>query len=68
VDILDGTPLLDIKPYVPEFDRRPRFRLGWLGKAKGEVKKKKSDSRFRWNRHEESTVDITASSSYSPDG
>jgi tRNA-Thr(GGU) m(6)t(6)A37 methyltransferase TsaA len=47
VDILDGTPLLDIKPYVPEFDRQPRFRLGWLGKAKGKVKKRKSDSRFQ---------------------
>jgi tRNA-Thr(GGU) m(6)t(6)A37 methyltransferase TsaA len=47
VDILDGTPLLDIKPYVPEFDRRPRFRLGWLEKAKGKVKKRKSDSRFQ---------------------
>jgi tRNA-Thr(GGU) m(6)t(6)A37 methyltransferase TsaA len=47
VDILDGTPLLDIKPYVPEFDRQPRFRLGWLEKAKGKVKKRKSDSRFQ---------------------
>jgi tRNA-Thr(GGU) m(6)t(6)A37 methyltransferase TsaA len=47
VDILDGTPLLDIKPYVPEFDRQPRFRLGWLGKARGQAKKRKSDSRFR---------------------
>jgi tRNA (Thr-GGU) A37 N-methylase len=33
VDILDRTPLLDIKPYVPEFDRRPDVRLGWLGDA-----------------------------------
>jgi tRNA-Thr(GGU) m(6)t(6)A37 methyltransferase TsaA len=47
VDIVDGTPLLDIKPYVPEFDRQPRFRLGWLEKAKGKVKKRKSDSRFK---------------------
>jgi tRNA-Thr(GGU) m(6)t(6)A37 methyltransferase TsaA len=30
VDILDGTPLLDIKPYVPEFDAQPRSRAGWL--------------------------------------
>jgi tRNA (adenine37-N6)-methyltransferase len=29
VDILDGTPLLDIKPYVPEFDVRPATRVGW---------------------------------------
>ena len=30
VDVLDGTPLLDIKPYVSEFDLRPATRSGWL--------------------------------------
>ena len=29
VDILDGTPLLDIKPYVTRFDVRPDARCGW---------------------------------------
>jgi tRNA (adenine37-N6)-methyltransferase len=29
VDMLDGTPLLDIKPYVPEFDVRSADKLGW---------------------------------------
>ena len=29
VDMLDGTPLLDIKPYVPEFDIRTQTRSGW---------------------------------------
>ncbi len=29
VDTLDGTPLLDIKPYVAEFDRRDGARCGW---------------------------------------
>jgi tRNA (adenine37-N6)-methyltransferase len=29
VDVLDGTPLLDIKPYVPEFDIRNDVRTGW---------------------------------------
>jgi tRNA-Thr(GGU) m(6)t(6)A37 methyltransferase TsaA len=29
VDVLDGTPLLDIKPYVPEFDIRAETRTGW---------------------------------------
>jgi len=29
VDVLDGTPLLDIKPYVPEFDAHPQARSGW---------------------------------------
>ena len=46
VDILDGTPLLDIKPHVPTFDAPPEFRTGWLegkaGKASGII----SDSRF----------------------
>lgn len=31
LDILDGTPLLDIKPYVPAFDSFPQARSGWLG-------------------------------------
>ncbi len=30
VDIIDGTPLLDVKPYVPDFDWRPAERVGWL--------------------------------------
>lgn len=46
VDILDGTPLLDIKPYVPEFDNHPADRVGWLEKAKGRVRSQKSDGRF----------------------
>jgi tRNA-Thr(GGU) m(6)t(6)A37 methyltransferase TsaA len=34
LDMLDGTPVLDIKPYVPEFDTDEEIRLGWLeGKA-----------------------------------
>jgi tRNA-Thr(GGU) m(6)t(6)A37 methyltransferase TsaA len=30
VDIVDGTPLLDIKPYVPEFDSQEAEKIGWL--------------------------------------
>jgi tRNA-Thr(GGU) m(6)t(6)A37 methyltransferase TsaA len=47
VDILDGTPLLDIKPYVPEFGDQVKIRTGWLEKAKGIVSGRKSDSRFK---------------------
>lgn len=47
VDILDGTPLLDIKPYVPEFDQLAVERVGWLEQAKGKVRGKRSDDRFR---------------------
>ena len=46
VDILDGTPLLDIKPYVPEFDQHPADRVGWLEQAKGRVQRTRSDDRF----------------------
>ena len=46
VDIVDGTPLLDIKPYVPEFDQHPADRVGWLEQARGKVQDKRSDDRF----------------------
>lgn len=31
IDVLDGTPLLDIKPYVPDFDHHADVRVGWYG-------------------------------------
>lgn len=46
VDILDGTPLLDIKPYVPDFESVQNVRIGWLEQAKGQISTRKSDSRF----------------------
>ncbi len=46
VDMLDETPLLDIKPYIPE-DIHPIARIGWLEKARGEMAHKKSDNRFQ---------------------
>jgi len=46
VDILDGTPLLDIKPYVPEFEKVHDVRIGWLEQAKGQISTRKSDERF----------------------
>jgi len=46
IDVLDGTPLLDIKPYVPDFDNFPDVRTGWIGDARARVKTKKSDERF----------------------
>jgi len=30
VDILDGTPLLDIKPFVHQFDQRADIKSGWV--------------------------------------
>jgi tRNA-Thr(GGU) m(6)t(6)A37 methyltransferase TsaA len=47
VDILDGTPLLDIKPCVPDFDHPAVERVGWLADANETVHRKRSDDRFR---------------------
>jgi tRNA-Thr(GGU) m(6)t(6)A37 methyltransferase TsaA len=44
LDVLDGTPLLDLKPYVPDFDRPAPCRIGWL---EGKTKERLSDDRFR---------------------
>jgi tRNA-Thr(GGU) m(6)t(6)A37 methyltransferase TsaA len=47
VDVVDGTPLLDIKPYVPAFDVKRVKRIGWLSKTVNRVYKTKADGRFR---------------------
>jgi tRNA (Thr-GGU) A37 N-methylase len=47
VDILDGTPLLDIKPYVPDFDGHAEVHTGWLEQARKTVSKRKADNRFK---------------------
>lgn len=46
VDIVDGTPLLDVKPYVPEFDEQTSVRTGWLENARKTASQRKSDKRF----------------------
>ncbi len=46
IDVLNQTPLLDIKPYVPGFDIREVTASGWLETTQKEVKDKKSDNRF----------------------
>ncbi len=46
VDILDSTPLLDIKPYVPQFDGAEDVRIGWVSENVHQVKKVKTDHRF----------------------
>jgi tRNA-Thr(GGU) m(6)t(6)A37 methyltransferase TsaA len=46
LDILDGTPLLDIKPYVPAFDARKTKAIGWLSQKAVKAVKKKADGRF----------------------
>jgi tRNA (adenine37-N6)-methyltransferase len=32
LDLLDGTPILDIKPYIPAFDSIPDAKTGWVTK------------------------------------
>ena len=46
VDMVDGSPLIDIKPYVPEFDREEQFRSGWLENAAHRAKDTDADDRF----------------------
>lgn len=46
VDMVDGTPLLDIKPYVPTFDDAANFRTGWLEDAAKRAKDTSADDRF----------------------
>ena len=45
VDMLDGTPLLDIKPYIPAFDSYPKERCGWFPEG-SDISMARSDGRF----------------------
>jgi tRNA (Thr-GGU) A37 N-methylase len=45
VDMLDGTPLLDIKPYAPAFDSFPGAKAGWLDAQR--VDRTHADERFK---------------------
>ncbi len=47
IDVLDGTPLLDIKPYIEQFDGVEGSRSGWLKASEGEISSKRSDTRFK---------------------
>jgi tRNA-Thr(GGU) m(6)t(6)A37 methyltransferase TsaA len=46
IDVLDGTPLLDIKPYIPEFDAQNNVTTGWFKQSRATVSKYRSDKRF----------------------
>ena len=48
VDLLDGTPVLDVKPYVPLFDARDAatVRTGWFAAAAERVRSVRSDRRY----------------------
>ena len=46
VDVLDGTPVIDIKPYVPDFDIWPANAIGWFAGKSNHAEQHKSDERF----------------------
>jgi tRNA-Thr(GGU) m(6)t(6)A37 methyltransferase TsaA len=50
LDLLDGTPVLDVKPYVPEFDGVEAERVGWLEERARDVHTTRSDARFESDR------------------
>lgn len=47
-DVVDGTPLPDIKPYIPAFDDREGARIGWFEGKVERVFRIRADERFRW--------------------
>ena len=47
VDMLDGTPLLDIKPYAAKFDHFPVTRCGWIDAVSKDVQTKADDRFFK---------------------
>jgi len=46
LDIIDGTPVLDIKPFVPHFDDTDDFRIGWLTGRSSRTDDGNADDRF----------------------
>jgi tRNA-Thr(GGU) m(6)t(6)A37 methyltransferase TsaA len=46
VDMVDDTPLLDIKPYVPQFDSRTTDKIGWLAGKVQNAATARADRRF----------------------
>lgn len=47
IDVRDGTPLLDIKPYVPQVDAHPQSKAGWFDSSR--VERTTADNRFHPN-------------------
>ncbi len=46
LDIIEGTPLIDIKPYVPEFDCRQSAKIGWFSDKISKLDSTRDDGRF----------------------
>jgi len=67
-DLVDGTPVFDVKPYVPAYDSFPEAKAGWISEVDAEVSAParfavtfsvQADEQARWLR-EEHGVDFTA--------
>ena len=46
IDVLDGTPLLDIKPYIPDVDVHQAERIGWFAESREKLESMRADRRF----------------------
>ena len=46
IDVLNETPLLDIKPYVPQFDSVENVKTGWMTRSEDDTASMRSDDRF----------------------
>lgn len=46
IDVVDGTPLLDIKPLVPEFDIPSEVQTGWINASESTIRSEQADDRF----------------------
>jgi len=47
IDLLNETPVLDIKPYIESFDKVEASRSGWMQASMDQVAEKRSDGRFK---------------------
>ncbi|MFP4218553.1 MAG: tRNA (N6-threonylcarbamoyladenosine(37)-N6)-methyltransferase TrmO [Salinarchaeum sp.] len=47
IDVVDGTPLFDIKPFVPQFDVPAEMAAGWVDETDAGVESMTADDRFR---------------------
>jgi tRNA-Thr(GGU) m(6)t(6)A37 methyltransferase TsaA len=50
LDLVDGTPILDLKPYVPQFDTRRARKIGWLTRSISKLDHTRADARFARTR------------------
>jgi tRNA (adenine37-N6)-methyltransferase len=51
VDVMDGTPLLDLKPFVPALDNRETDRIGWFADVVHRASEVRADGRFAKASH-----------------